>query len=67
MRANVGGLDRVLRIALGIAILAMAPVLQGDARWFALIGFVPLVTGLVGWCPIYPLLGLSTCRAARSR
>ena len=61
MKANVGGVDRVLRIVAGLALLALAFVLEGDARWLGLVGLVPLATGLVGYCPAYALFGLSTC------
>ena len=61
MKANVGGIDKVLRIIAGIAALSLFFFLEGNSRFYALIGFVPLLTGLIGWCPIYPVLGLSTC------
>jgi hypothetical protein len=44
MKANVGGIDRLLRIVVGIGLLALIFVLEGDARWWGLIGFVPLAT-----------------------
>jgi len=61
MKANVGGIDRTLRILAGIALLALVFVLEGNARWFGLVGLVPLATGLIGYCPAYALFGLSTC------
>jgi hypothetical protein len=61
MKANVGGIDRTLRILAGIALLALVFVLESDARWLGLIGLVPLATGLIGYCPAYALFGLSTC------
>ena len=63
MQANVGGIDRTLRIVVGLAILAMWFVVEGPTRWWTLVGLVPLVTGLVGWCPAYQLLGMKTCGA----
>jgi hypothetical protein len=65
MRANVGGIDRVLRIVIGIGLLALMLVLEGNARWWGLVGIVPLATGLLGSCPAYTLLGLSTCPLER--
>jgi hypothetical protein len=62
MKANVGGIDRILRIVLGAALIAWAAVLGGPA--WAWIGVVPLATGLIKFCPLYPLLGLSTCPKA---
>jgi hypothetical protein len=61
-RSNVGGIDRVLRIIVGLALLA-GFFLNADAswRWAYLIGLVPLFTGLFGTCPAYSLLGISTC------
>ena len=61
MTTNVGGIDRVLRIVVGIAVLALFFVLEGNARYWALVGFVPLVTGLFRTCPLYSVIGVSTC------
>ena len=61
MAANVGGIDRTLRIIVGIAVLALFFVLEGNARYWALLGVVPLFTGLFRFCPAYTLLGVSTC------
>lgn len=61
-KKNVGGIDRVLRIVVGLALLA-GFFLNPDAayRWAYLIGIVPLATGLMSSCPLYTILGLSTC------
>jgi len=61
MSFNVGSTDRMLRIVAGIVILGLFFVLDGNFRWLALIGIVPLGTGLFRWCPAYALLGLNTC------
>ena len=61
MQANVGSIDRILRIAVGIALLALLFILPGSARWWGLIGLLPLATGLFSFCPAYTLLGLNTC------
>jgi hypothetical protein len=66
MNKNVGGIDRVIRILLGIVVLSLYFVLEGDLRWWALIGFVPLMTGLIGWCPAYVPFGIKTCGMRRS-
>jgi hypothetical protein len=58
MTHNVGGLDRMLRIAAGVVVLALA---FGPLGWWGLIGVVPLATGLLRWCPAYSLFGLNTC------
>ena len=64
MMKNVGTADRVIRIILGLAILCLAFVLQGDQRYFALIGIIPLLTGLFGFCPLYALFHISTRKQA---
>jgi hypothetical protein len=62
MQSNVGGFDRILRIVAGLVLLTFAAVYHGDARWYGLIGIVPLATGLFRFCPAYTLLGFNTCR-----
>ena len=58
MKLNVGGIDRVLRILVGLA-LVIATAMGSLPAW-GWIGVVPLVTGLVGFCPLYPILKIST-------
>ena len=64
MKANVGGIDRILRIVLGAALILWA--ILGGPVW-AWIGVVPLATGLVGWCPPYALFGWNTCSVKQSQ
>jgi len=59
MTKNVGGIDRILRIVVGIALIALA--VTGTVGVWGYIGVVPLLTGLIGWCPVYLPLGLKTC------
>jgi hypothetical protein len=61
MKNNVGSIDKVVRIVIGIALLSMLFLVEGSAKWFGLIGIVPLGTALMGWCPLYSLIGVSTC------
>lgn len=61
MKPNVGGIDRLLRIVVGLALLAAVAVVEGNARWLGLIGLVPLLTGVFGYCPAYVLFGFSSC------
>ena len=62
MAKNVGGVDRVLRIVVGLALIgATAAGLLPIWGW---IGIVPLATGLIGWCPAYLPFGFKTCKAA---
>ncbi len=65
MNKNVGGVDKVLRIIAGLALLSLVVILEGNSRWWGLIGLVPLLTGTLGWCPVYPLLGINTCPAKK--
>ena len=62
-RPNESTADRAIRVVIGLAALA-AFFLLPDAgwRWWLLLGLVPLITGLVGWCALYQLFGLSTKR-----
>ncbi|HPA39067.1 MAG TPA: DUF2892 domain-containing protein [Phenylobacterium sp.] len=59
MPKNEGGLDRVLRVIAGLAVLSLAFV--GPKTPWAYLGLVPLLTGALGYCPLYSLLGLNTC------
>ncbi len=59
MTRNEGNLDRALRIIAGFALLSL--IFVGPQTWWGLVGIVPLATGLMGWCPLYRLLGLNTC------
>ncbi len=59
MTANVGGVDRILRIVIGLILIAM--VFVGPQTPWGWIGVIPLFTGLVRWCPPYALFGFNTC------
>lgn len=58
MKTNVGTIDRVIRVILGLGILAAGYYYK---NWLGLIGIVPLLTAFVGFCPAYLPFGLSTC------
>ncbi len=58
-KTNVGGIDRVLRILLGLVLIAL--VFVGPQTPLGWIGLVPLLTGLLRTCPLYSLLGMNTC------
>jgi hypothetical protein len=60
MKTNVGGVDKILRIVAGLVLLSLILILDGNARWWGLVGLVPLLTGLVNFCPLYAFLGLNT-------
>jgi hypothetical protein len=59
MTRNVGGIDRILRIVAGLALIGLA--LMGTIGWWGFIGIVPLATAAVSFCPLYSLLGMNTC------
>jgi hypothetical protein len=59
MRLNEGTVDRVLRVVVGAGVLSLAFI--GPQTPWGYLGIIPLLTGLVGYCPAYALLGLSTC------
>ncbi|MBL4812436.1 MAG: DUF2892 domain-containing protein [Rhodobacteraceae bacterium] len=59
MTLNEGNLDRVLRIVVGLVLIGL--VFMGPKTALGWIGIVPLATGLIGWCPIYKILGFNTC------
>ncbi|BBB22809.1 conserved hypothetical protein [Abyssogena phaseoliformis symbiont OG214] len=59
MKQNVGSIDKILRIIAGIALIIYA--LYSGALW-AWIGIIPLLTGSMGWCPLYPVFGCSSCK-----
>jgi hypothetical protein len=61
MKRNVGITDRAIRIVAGFALLSLVLILEGNARWWGLVGLVPLATGLVGWCALYAPFGIDTC------
>jgi len=59
MKCNVGGPDRFLRILAGIVIVSLGIVYES---WLGVIGVVPLLTGITGWCPAYLPFKISTCK-----
>ncbi len=65
MAFNVGSIDRVLRIMVGLVLIALAAT--GTVGWWGWLGVVPLLTGLVRFCPAYSLLGMSICPMRKPR
>lgn len=59
MKKNIHPVERVIRIIAGIVLMSLAFV--GPANPWFLLGIIPLATGLLGWCPPYQMLGISTC------
>ncbi len=64
LNRNLGNVDRVVRIVAGLGLLAL--VFVGPQTPWGYIGLVPLLTGIIGFCPAYCPLGLSTCRVQKS-
>ena len=59
MKSNVGGIDRILRIVVGLVLVGLAAT--GTVGWWGWLGLVLLGTGALGWCPPYAILGFNTC------
>jgi hypothetical protein len=59
MKSNVGGIDRILRIVLGLVLIGLT--LAGTIGVWGWLGVVPLATGAIGWCPPYAIFGWNTC------
>lgn len=70
MTTNMSNFDRALRLIVGILLVALALGLHDagnapqSAIWWGWIGVIPLATAFLGWCPLYRLLGISTCKRA---
>lgn len=60
MKKNIGGVERAVRILVGLGIISLAFV--GPKTPWAYLGIVPVLTGLIGWCPPYAIFGFSTCK-----
>ena len=60
MNKNIGGIERIIRIVAGLVLIALAAT--NTVGWWGWLGLVPLATGLMGWCPPYSLLGITTCK-----
>jgi hypothetical protein len=60
MQANVGGLDRILRVSIGALLVILA--LTNVISMWGLLGLIPMATGIFRFCPAYPLLGIRTCK-----
>jgi hypothetical protein len=64
MKANVGRTERLIRVVVGVVIVGVGVVYES---WWGAVGLVPIATGLIGWCPPYALLGISTCSTAAAK
>ena len=69
MKANVGSIDKVVRIIIGLAIIGAGVYLQDQSPWggwWGAIGVVPILTAFLSFCPAYTLLGISTCSTPKT-
>ncbi len=64
MKSNVGGIDRILRVVLGLVLIGLAAT--GTIGAWGWVGIVPLATAALGFCPLYTVLGFSTCPLKRT-
>ncbi|HHY73209.1 MAG TPA: DUF2892 domain-containing protein [Bacillus bacterium] len=65
MKANIGSIDRVVRIVLGIALLSLLFVLDGGVKYIGLVGIVLLFTAFIKFCPLYPIFKINTNKSAK--
>ncbi|MBM9501719.1 DUF2892 domain-containing protein [Leptospira sp. 201903071] len=62
MKTNEANIDRIARIVVGLGLVVLGFMTQGLlGTGISVLGLIPIVTGVVGWCPLYSLLGISTC------
>ena len=64
MKKNVGTIDRVIRVVVGLVILTVG---YYYSSWWGLVGLLPLLTAIIGYCPPYQLFGINTCRPATDK
>lgn len=63
MKKNVGHpFDKAARIVIGVVLLSLVFYLEGNIRWIGLIGIIPILTVVFGWCPGWAVLGINTCK-----
>lgn len=62
MQANVGNVDRVIRIIVGLALLSMLFLVEGSLRWVGLVGIIPLATAFMRFCPLYSIFRINTAK-----
>ena len=65
MEHNVGGVDRAVRIVVGLVLLSLIVLLEGNARWWGLVGVPLVLTGLFRWCPAYLPFGVKTSKSGQ--
>ena len=63
MKVNIGDTERIIRVIIGLALLSLLFILEGNASYWGLLGLIPLATAGIRWCPISALCGINTCAA----
>lgn len=66
MKQNVGTIDRVIRVVLGVALIIFALIGESVTAKFGWIGVIPLLTAFAGFCPVYTLLGFNSCACKKN-
>ena len=64
MKCNVGRTEQIIRIAIGMSIIIIGLYFR---NWWGIIGLIPIITGLIRYCPISDILGISTCDAKKKQ
>lgn len=59
---NVGNVDKIIRIIIGVVLLSLLFVLNGNIKYLGLIGIIPFLTAVFGYCPLYSMFGIKTCK-----
>jgi ABC-type sulfate transport system permease subunit len=62
MQQNVGNIEKIARVVLGLGLLSLFFLVSGSIRWIGLAGIVLIATAAIGWCPISSVLGINTCK-----
>lgn len=62
MKSNVGSVDKIVRYVIGIIFLLLLFILKGNARYWGLLGLIPILTAAFGFCPLYKIFGISTAK-----
>jgi len=66
MKTNIGPVDRLTRVIFGLALLSLLFERNDPSRWVGLIGIIPLLTGILSYCPLYSMVGVNSCPSLRS-
>ncbi|MFH1672952.1 MAG: DUF2892 domain-containing protein [Pseudomonadota bacterium] len=64
MQCNIGKVDRIIRVIVGLAIIILGIYFKS---WWGVVGIVPLITAATGWCPAYFPFGISTCKTTEKQ